>query len=426
MQAKSNYFAGTTTANQATSNNVNFNNASVVFYNRLNKPRGASKTEGWLSLNFGISYNRTNNFYANTAFGGNNTNNSIADYFKELADADPSTTYDNSIQNWGYNQYLIDSVGYNKRPVYRSNVAASASSPTNQLTNTTTVGGQTSFNFSMGANYSNQLYLGIGIAVTNLRYNTSNTFTETGYQFADGLNYTTQYQVDQITKGNGASITLGAIYKPVDALRLGFSFTTPTWYTIDDDYSESLTTQYKGSNKYSDGPADYPLSYSLRTPLKVSGGAAVFFQKFGFLSADIEYLDYSSIHVSNSSTTSDGYDNSNSGYNPSQDNSDIKKLYRSTVNAHLGGEARLSSAFALRAGYSIQGSPYVNTALQSNITTVSGGIGFRTGSYYVDATYANVTGSQNIYPYVVSATDSPYAHVDKTYNNVFLTLGMRF
>jgi hypothetical protein len=422
LQAKSTYFSGNTTSNKATSDNLNFNNASIVFYNRLNVPRGADKTQGWLSVNFGISYNRTNNFYANTTYGGTNSNNSIADHFAELANADPLTPSDNSLQNWAYNHYLIDS---NKtKPVYTSNVKA----PTNQITNTITTGGQTAFNFSMGANYSNQLYLGFGIGVSSLRYNSTNTFTETGYQNVDKLNYNTQYQQTQITKGYGFNATLGAIYKPVDALRLGLTIATPTWYTIDDDYSESLNTRYVGSSStYPPQSADYPLSYSLRTPWKISGGAAVFFQNYGFISADVEYLDYSSINLSNSGTTADGYDNSNSGYNFSQDNRDIATLYRSTVNAHIGGEARVNSSVALRVGYGVQGSPYVTKAYQDNITTISGGIGYRAGNYYIDATYANVSGSANVYPYVLSGTTpSPYATIDKTYNNVFLTLGLRF
>src|ERR1700761_806695 len=39
-------------ASQATQNQLNLNNASVVFYSRLNN-NNADKTKGWLSLNFG-------------------------------------------------------------------------------------------------------------------------------------------------------------------------------------------------------------------------------------------------------------------------------------------------------------------------------------------------------------------------------------
>ncbi|RKR84394.1 hypothetical protein BDD43_4629 [Mucilaginibacter gracilis] len=424
-QAKSTYFAGTTnTDNKAQSNNVNFNNASAVFYTRLNKPRGEDKTKGWLSINYGISYNRTNDFYANTTYGGKNANNSLVDRFTQLANTDPTATSDGSLQNWAYNQYLFEPTTAGSALPYQSNVHANIK-PVDQINTTTNTGGQTAFNFSVGANYSNQLYLGFGIGVTSLRYNSTNTFSESGHQDFDNLDYNTQYAQNQTTKGTGINATFGAIYKPVDALRLGLSVTTPTWYVIDDDYSESLKTQYVGSSYYADGPADYPLSYSLRTPLKVSGGAAVFFKNYGFITADVDYLDYSSMRLDNSSTTADGYDNNTGGYDPTQDNSDIHKLYRSTVNAHIGGEARLTSQFAIRGGYGVQGSPYVNTAYQNNIRTISGGLGYRTGLYYIDATYSNVSGSESIYPYIISSA-SPYANIDRTYNNVFLTLGLRF
>src|SRR5206468_12658362 len=49
--------------------------------------RRADKNKGWLSLNFGANYARTNNFYDNAYFAGRNSTNgsSIADYYSELA-----------------------------------------------------------------------------------------------------------------------------------------------------------------------------------------------------------------------------------------------------------------------------------------------------------------------------------------------------
>lgn len=424
-------FYGTPTSiaqtNNASTGNMNFNNASAVFYTRMNTAIGQNKYQGLLSLNFGVSYNRNSDFYENVTYGGINAGSSITNYYKQLADADPNTPFDGTLQNFAFNHFLIDSVGYNaqtKGSIYQANV----NPPTNQLVNTVRSGGVSTFNVSMGANYGNQLYVGLGIGITSLRYNATSTFTETGYQNRDKFNYSSQFTQDQVTKGTGFNATLGFIYKPVDELRIGGSITTPTWYTIDDNYNESLFTQYTGNKSYSDGPASYPFTYSLRTPLKVSGGVAVFFQKHGFLTADAEYIDYSSMHLDNSNTTADGYAN-NSTYNANPDNHDIATLYQSTVNLHVGGEARLSSDFALRAGYGLQGNPLKNTGYNNATKTISGGFGYRTGIYYIDATYTNVSSSQAIYPYVLDASSglaSPYANLNRTYNNVYLTLGLRF
>ncbi len=428
-QVNSNFFGTPTSkaqANNASTGTVNFNNASAVFYTRFNRPANEDKYSGLLSLNFGISYNRNSDFYENVNYGGTNTGSSITNYYKQLANADPNTFNDGSLQNFAFNEYLIDSIGHTSNgSIYRANVNA----PTNQIVNTVRSGGQSSFDLSMGANFENKFYLGLGIGIKSLRYNATSVFTETGFQYIDKFNYSSQYKQDQTTKGTGFNASLGFIFKPVETLRIGGSITTPTWYTIDDSYSESLGTQYIGNKNYSDGPANYPLSYSLRTPLKLSGGVAVFFQQYGFLTADAEFMDYSSIHLDNSTTTAAGYTNDPSTYNSTNDNRDITSLYKSTVNLHVGGELKLNSSFALRGGYGIQGNPLKNTTYGDATKTASGGFGYRSGIYYFDVTYANVTSSQTVYPYVLSgssALPSPYANLNRTYNNVFLTLGVRF
>jgi len=61
----STYLGQSSSANVGT---LNFNNASAVFYNRLSVPRGSRNDDGWLSVNFGVSYNRTNDFYETATY----------------------------------------------------------------------------------------------------------------------------------------------------------------------------------------------------------------------------------------------------------------------------------------------------------------------------------------------------------------------
>jgi hypothetical protein len=417
-------------ANSASTSNGNLNNAAAVFFYRVDKPRGEDKTKGLLSINFGIAYNRVSDYYGNTSYSGTNTSSSIVDYFNTLANNDGSNPPSGgSLQGNAFNGYLIDSVGYNSKTgktLYRSNVIAGNTNPISQLSNTYRTGGQSALNLAFGTNFGNRFYMGLGIGITTLRYNVDATYIESGYQYIDKLNYNAQYTQSQVTKGTGFNGTLGFIFKPVDAVRIGATITSPTYYTIDDSYSEGLTTKYSGSSTYTSSPSSYPLTYNLRTPLKVSGGLAIFAGKLGFVSADIEYLDYSSIHIDDS-----GY------YSASSDNTSIQKNYQSTVNVHAGAEARVTPNFFLRGGYGVQGNPWKdnNTATTSGTNiitnvgsatkTISGGVGYRAGNYYFDATYTNVTGNQYVYPYEIGTT-SPTAYLDKTTNNVFLTVGLRF
>ena len=404
LSVKSTYFGTATTAN---SSNLNFNNASAVFYSRLNTPRGSDKTQGWLSLNFGVSFNRKNDFYANENYTGKNNTNSITNYYADLANS-YGIDNGNSLQDWAYDHSLIISPNGLNPPFSGTGKAGST-----QTGNIIREGGENEFSLSMGANYSNKLYLGIGIGITSLRYNLDNTFTEAGSStLAANTTYVSSYHQNQVTTGDGFNLRMGFIYKPVDAVRIGATFTTPTWYTVQDDYSEGLSTAYNVGGSGTSGPADYPFTYNFHTPLKVSGGMSVFFGTYGFITGDVEYVDYSSVKLS-----------STDGYDATQDNHDIKTGYQSTANVHAGGELHLDQLF-IRGGYSILGNPLKGYG--TNTKTISGGLGFRFEKFYVDATYTNVKGTDTLFPYTTSATASPYANLDKTYNNAYLTVGFRF
>ncbi len=432
-KVNSNYFGQN---NSSSKDQVNLNNASVVFYNRLSTPRGRDKTKGWLSFNLGASYNRTNNFYQNTYYAGKNPNGSISDYYaqeanREVAQNGNFAANDNTLQAWAYNQQLIDlyNASPNRPQGYYSNVT---SLNNNQNNSVVTSGGQSEISLSGGANYSNKLYLGFGIGITDLRFNRTSAFNETGTASVLPNNsntpvsaaYASQYFQDQITTGTGFNAKVGFIYKPVEAVRIGATYTSPTWMTIADSYLEGLQTQYAQSGVItnSSNPGDYDVTYNLRTPMKVSGGVAVFVGKYGFISGDVEYVDYKGTHLS-----SGDYDNS-------QDNTDLSTLYRSTVNARIGAEVKLDDFF-IRGGFNYQGNPYVTNNVTgfnpgSPIKTTSAGLGYRFGKYYVDATYQYTTRNTTIYPYqfdaIYSTAVSPAANLKNTYNNAFLTLGMRF
>jgi len=399
--------------NKANYSNGNLNNAAAVFFNQLKTAPGTNKGKGWLSLNFGVGYARTNDFYEKTYYGGRNNNNSIADYYADLANqdvhgnfGDPSSNGFDYLEGWAYQHYLINKDNTNT-------YSPSTDLGGDQTASTIRSGGQSEINLAMGANYSNKLYFGLSLGITDLRYNYTSYFTENNTEYVNfNQDFTSVYTLDQVTKGSGVNGKFGVIYRPVNALRIGASITTPTWITIDDNTGEGLDTKYEGTGgTYSNGES-YPATYTLRTPMKLSGGMAIFLGKVGFISGDVEYLDYSTTHISSND------------YDPTKDNNDIKQYYKSALNIHGGAELRVTPGFFLRGGYGIQGNPARQYG--SDVRTVSGGLGFRFGSYYLDATYTRLSSSRTVFPYTVDGGISPYADQDKTQNNVYLTLGWRF
>jgi hypothetical protein len=414
-KSKSTYFGQ---ANSATRNTVNLNNAALVIYNQLTKPRGADKNKGWLSANYGVSFSRTNNFNQNIHFGGTNSTNSVNNYYANQANQFGIGKGD--LTDMAYNQNLIDLYNVGTTPPtseYRSNTLGSVAQE--GFINRT--GGQSAVDFSVGANYSNKLYLGFSLSFTDINYNSYSTFYEDGsLSRLEGTppapvtrDYSSAYSQNQSTRGTGFSAKIGVIYKPVEAVRLGATFTSPTFYNIDDVYNEGISSSINKEATTSQNSGNYTLNYNLRTPLKLAGGAAVFIKNFGFITGDVEYVDYSTAHLS-----------SNPDYNADRiDNPDIKGLYKSAINAHVGAEARITSFFLLRGGYGIQGDARKDNG--SDIKTTSGGIGLRFGAYYVDATYAHSTGTQTIFPYDLGNA-SPAAMLRNSNNNGYLTLGYRF
>ena len=131
----------------------NLNHAAFVIYQQLARPRGADKTKGWLSFNYGGGYSRTNNFYENVSYGGRNASNSINDYYSKLAN-DPTGTglTQGSLQAAAYDANLIDNYGTDANPTYKSN----AFPGTDQTSIATRSGGLSALDFAFGANYSNK------------------------------------------------------------------------------------------------------------------------------------------------------------------------------------------------------------------------------------------------------------------------------
>lgn len=394
--------------------------AAVVWNSTVTKAKGADLDKGWISFNFGLGYNRTKAFGNNINYSGTNGTSSVADYYSELATDNygvPSSLPAGSLERMAYDNYLI---GYDNSGYYFPETEVNNKQTQNSLRG----GSQSEINFAFGANYSNKFYIGASIGLSSINYNVNSVYKESGYNVTEDSDYDLTFTQDQITKGSGINAKLGAIFRPAPNVRLGATVQTPTWYTIDDSYAEKLDTKYalpvEGGTDYTNPQEIYDFTYKLRTPLKVSGGIGYFFGNQGFISADIDYMDYSQINFAVS-------DNADSQL-IADNNQAILNNYKSAVNYRLGFEYKLESLM-LRAGYGVQGNPYKNftgSASDLDITTYSGGLGYRINNFYVDLTYQNVGNNSDVSPYTLNAGNGPVASLKNTRNNVFLTVGSRF
>src|SRR5690606_19613497 len=75
------------------------------------------------------------------------------------------------------------------------------------------------------------------------------------------------------TYGTGFSFDIGAIAKITDDLRAGLTYHSPTWYTLNDELTQSLNTSFTDGERGGVYPNVVNLydRYNLRTPSKYTG-----------------------------------------------------------------------------------------------------------------------------------------------------------
>lgn len=376
-------------------NSLNFDNIGFVF---SFKPNGDSQ-DGLVNFNIAFGYNRTNDFNTNALAKGNNDINSIMDYFAINADSryicDSLTSPSNnpykpfnkygvgaweSIMAW--NTFLIDTMGGKNHYVASLN----SGDGVKQSNSSSIEGGSGEYVFSLGTNFSNKFYIGATFGITNIDYSTTTTYGEDAYQ-SNGLLpngnrfYYSDYKQTIETKGTGYNLKLGMIYKPIEGLRLGLAFHTPTYLKFQETFSYYMYSNFDFSSQETSFDINSPNSrydYKLETPFKTIGSIAYVFKDFGLISLDYEHVNYSSMRFRDGG---DGYDYAN-------ENEGIKDAYQNVNNIRVGGEVKVSNIF-LRGGYAFYPSPYKDGYLNKNAnrSIISSGIGYRSHNFFIDASY---------------------------------------
>lgn len=413
----------------STRGGFDFTNLGVVWARSTPQADAGEKSSGWLSYAFGLGYNRTNNYSSNFSFGGKNPTSSFTYFLADQANLygvntdNSGNVSDNTLGGQAYNAALINSQTNGNKTTYLPGTFPNSAKPAIQSGYNNQAGGTSDVNLSFGTNYGNQLYLGIGANLSTVRYSYSFSFLETGINNIEtptikvnGLNYSENFDA----AGTGISAKAGLIYRPDAALRLGAYLQTPTYYHITEAVNNALvsSTDASGTPIYTPASAIGGLaSYNIKTPWKYNFGGSFFFKTLGFLSADVELVDYktASIH--------------SAGYNETLlINQNVQSTYRNAVNYRLGAEVK-AGIFSLRAGYALYGNPYVSTSAMSTASTsYSGGVGLRTGNIYADLAIVNTqfNSPYTAYPIAGASPPSPMVSINSNRTDLMLTLGSRF
>lgn len=233
------------------------------------------------------------------------------------------------------------------------------------------------YNFTMGFNLRNRLYLGFGMTVQDI-YLTRRIYYNERYDNnngdGSGNTYLRNMNYDQNVRMSGAGFNfkIGAVYRPVPSLRIGLAVHTPTWTSVTHQYSASMQTSFimGGSNSMHSYINYWDLSYN--SPTRLLAGVSYTIGSYAAVAVDYERVWYNGMRLTSEDFfTQEGYRN------------EIRDLFKPTDNFKAGIEIKPTPEIAVRAGYSFYGSPLrygddrytkpVNTQTQN----LSAGLGFR-------------------------------------------------
>jgi len=373
---------------------------------------------GWKFFQFGVGMNRLNNFNSQVFMQGENIENSKLDVYAELADGQTVDQLDDFELYPAWECYLInpDEDNYYYTPVPFGGVQ--------QQQIITTRGSINEWLVSFSGNYNDKLFVGATIGLPYLRYYRESTYSE--FDVADTIPYFDNWSTTEnlTTTGWGINLKLGAIVKPVEWLRIGAAFHTPTYYWSMSDtwftntysylelYENDSTDDLIWTNSaYASPVGNY--DYHLSTPLRAIGSVSFLIGRYGFISGEYEYANYSSAKLSSR------YDSF------SAINQDIKQSFQATHNFRVGTEWRFSN-YSFRGGYALYGSPYANNINDGKRQMYSGGIGYKSHYFAVDFAYVYSIMNEDYYMYTSSIPEYNPNAVDNQFTTSSFVLSAKF
>ncbi|WP_085536555.1 OmpP1/FadL family transporter [Massilibacteroides vaginae] len=346
----------------------NFDNIAYVGY----FPTG--NYSGIKSWNVGFAYNRVKNFNRHYKMSGKQ-DWSVADYIADLtniyAGGDGKYTGDNLWATQDYNPYTsynpLSVVGYSGGFIgaddpkvvggfYNAFSDETGLWPLNS-SNLEVVekGAIDQYDFSFATNISDVVFLGATFVLTDIDYGYRSYYDE---DFGHGDYLLLDNAMS--TEGNGYSFNIGAIVRPVDYLRLGIAYNSPTWYKLTDYFladAESVIADEKITEKTPSGAFDYKLKTNDRWIFSAAG----FIGQYGLISVDYELNNYKNMRLSDA----DGRD-----FN---DNKFIKQDFKSVGTLRIGAEAKITPQFSIRAGGAWMSSPVSNEIKDGKVEVITAG-----------------------------------------------------
>lgn len=354
---------------------------------------GEGKLQNW---GFGVSYQRQGNFNRNYRIQGNRENDfTMGEFWGESsANLNIEAISDDAFAAWQA-YLLVDTVTPGDETFIRDSTASYAYGDFNQgagTVNSSSIvdyelnqfGSSSTLDFAFGGNYQEKLYYGLSLNFPRLNFTREEYITEF-IQQQDAAPYNaTQYTYRRRSdlSGTGFNLKLGLIYVPVPEFRIGASYQSPTWYSIDQTYEFEIQGQFNAppfsgveTNTTSDIFSTNQYTYALRRPAVYRVGISSLIANQLLFSLDYRYSQPAQNDLR------EGNDDLSLAPDVLEDSyqSGIDGLFRPSRNTLAAGlEWRIKKRYFIRAGLRQMESLYrqeEEDRTAGSIFTYTGGLG---------------------------------------------------
>jgi hypothetical protein len=389
---------------------------------------------------FAIAVNRTANFGSNLLYRGQTNLSSYSQKYLEEISNNNDKSGNSVASNYpfgaslAFNTYWIDTVAGGTEGNFSFKTRSPIASGLIQENIISTKGGITEFALAGAGNYGDKFFIGFTLGIPIIKYERESSFTEADATTNGNNNFDFATVNENLTtKGGGVNLKMGAIYKPVEYVRLGLTIHTPTFLQLTDEYSAEIITDtegYKGRlNQNSvELAGDGRFKYWHFTPYRIMIGGSYVLREVedvrkqkGFITADIEFVNYKA----SSFTTDPDYDDPESKNYLKSLNDAIDRAYKPAFNFRLGGELKFTTLM-VRLGGAYYGNPYQDLAgEEGHRFQITGGLGYRNKGMFIDLGYVHTMGKDVHYAYRLQNGPFQGASIKNTGGNAVLTVGFK-
>ena len=362
----------------------------------------------WSKISFAFNYQKTANL--NDAFKADGYNSTgIDQYFLNNAqgfelenftvnrDAEEDVTslyeYLNQIDEvgfkaqqgfLGYESLIIDALTLQStNTAYISNVSPAAEGYSHEYV-TQRSGGIKKYTFNFSGEYLNKYNVGININSHKLEYREVNDFDEGNYADSSTLN-AFRFNNELLSYGEGISFQLGGIAKLSKQIRVGLSYESPTWFSINEETRQFIEANDGLDILVAPESTNYFPEYRFKTPSKYSGSFAYIFGQKGLISVEYTQVNYDKAQ----------FNEPNDDFFNNQNDNIIQNVNAAGI-LRVGGEYRFGN-YSIRAGYIKQGASLKNFDNSSSSKSIGGGINFGGSSLDLSIVSSEFNGQQQLF-----------------------------